>query len=152
MLRITLSSVCCPRSIISMCLLFPIWTLSISLFLLFHLTFASPSATALINSHCFINPSHQICISLYLFHSICSTSTLWWLAGQIYHQGCIQNPSPFLLRQHYAIDILCHSIRFYLLGDTRIQLAHLLQSGYWLGTETYNIPYHPTRRVFLDVC
>ena len=113
---------------------------------------ASSSATALINSHCFINPSHQICISLYLFHSICSTSTLWWLAGQIYHQGCIQNPSPFLLRQHYAIDILCHSIRFYLLGDTRIQLAHLLQSGYWLGTETYNIPYHPTRRVFLDVC
>ena len=39
MLRITLSSVCCPRSIISMCLLFPIWTLSISLFFLFHLTF-----------------------------------------------------------------------------------------------------------------
>ena len=39
MLRITLSLICYPRSIISMCLLFPIWTLSISLFFLFHLTF-----------------------------------------------------------------------------------------------------------------
>ena len=138
MLRIALSLVCCPRSVISMHLLFSIQTLSTSLFLSLYLTSLIPHPFLLLLLLTLVlliillillssKPYHSAPILFYQSHFNSLIACKAKLPPRLY----MKFPSiSSLVGQYYVIDILCHSIRLHLLGGARIQLAYLLQPGY----------------------